>query len=365
MKISIISPSELDATLRSRWLGILEGQPLLGSPYFAPEFVAAAGAARRDVRVAVIEAEGRVAGFFPFQQAWGAGRPVGGRLSDHHGVIAEAGFEWDWAGLLDACKLGYWQFDHLPAWQRPLWHGGQSLSRGLDLSAGFDAYVQRRLGQGARRLGELPRKARKLAREVGPVRLEEHSADGNVLQTVIALKSAQCRRTGADDCFAQPWARDLVERIRAVDEPHFGGRLSALYAGDTLVAAHFGMRSRRVWHWWFPVYEQRFAAYSPGALLLHELARTAAAQGHELVDLGKGEEAYKSSFADTGTALVEGVVARPSPITSLRVLRKSTGRWLRSSVVAAPVRPVLRYFGRLAAALLCLPGLATLALDMA
>jgi len=349
MKISVVVPAELDEALRQRWLQFQAVQPLLSSPCFAPEFTLAAGQARRDVRVAIIEDAGEVAGFFPFQQRWGAGRPAGGRLSDHHGLIHHPQLDWDWRELLRACGLGYWQYDHLPACQRPPGSATYAVSPGLDLSEGFEAYRRRRLDAGARRLAELPRKARKLAREVGPLRFEVDSRDPAVLAWVMKLKSQQCRRTGAQDCFAPAWAREFVERIAAIDEPHFGGRLSVLYAGDRPVAAHFGMRSPHVWHWWFPVYSREHGAYSPGALLLMMLAEKVAAQGHRLLDLGKGDESYKASFADTGTALVEGCVMRASPVTSLRHARKRLGRWLRQSPLAFPVRPLLRQFGRLTA----------------
>lgn len=347
MKVSVIPPSELDRSLQRRWEELQAGTALLGSPCFSPGFILAAGAARRDVRVAVLEDGGEVVGFFPFQRRWAMGRPAGGRLSDHHGVIAATGLSWDWAQLLRACGLGYWQFDHLPAWQRPPGHHPMAISPGLDLSGGYEAYLQRRIASGARRLAELPRKARKLAREVGPLRFEAHSRQADVLRTVILWKSRQCRRTGASDCFAQKWARELVERVAATDETHFGGRLSALYAGDELVAAHFGMRSRTVWHWWFPVYSHAHAPYSPGALLLVRVAQAAAREGHVLLDLGKGPEAYKSSFADTGQALVEGCIVRPAAVTSLRSARKNLGRWLRHSPLAQPMVPLLRQVGLL------------------
>lgn len=366
MKISVVSPRELDATALRRWHCLQQANPLLASPFYSPGFVLAAADVRRDVRVAVIEDEHGVAGFFPFQRQWGAGRPVGDYLSDHHGVIADRSAGWDWLELLRACGLAYWRYDHLCAQQRPPGPVHRGSSPALDLQHGFEAWQAGRLAAGARRLGELPRKARKLAREVGPLRFEANARDPRILDEVIALKSAQCVRTGARDCFAPAWARDLVHRIGATDEPDFGGRLSVLYAGDQLVAAHFGMRSRDVWHWWFPVYSHAHAAWSPGSLLLLRVAEAAAAEGHRVLDLGKGDEPYKASFADAALPLLEGCVAREALATRLRALRKDTGRWLRSSPWAEPLRPVLRHFGRLqATTITAVSDLALLASDLA
>lgn len=356
MQVEVIRPDELDGSLRQRWRALGGGDLRLASPYYAPEFTCAVGAVRSDVRVAVLRDGGRVAGFFAFQGRWGAGRPVAGRLSDHHGLVLEPGFTVDWHALLRACRLGYWTFDHLPAGQQPAGLAVRlAVSPGLDLSAGFEAWRRRRLDAGARRLGELPRKARKLAREVGPLRFEAHCRDLQVLRTVMDWKSLQCRRTGVRDCFEPAWARALVETVAGIDGEAFAGRLSTLHAGDTLVAAHFGMRSQRVWHWWFPVYSPAHAAYSPGSLLLLEVARAAAQDGHHLLDLGKGDEAYKSSFADATLPLAEGLVQRACLATQARAWRQRLGGWARSTPLVQPVLPLLRRLGRIGSTWSVLP----------
>ena len=252
MKISVISPTDLGASERERWRALQESNAALASPCFSHEFTLAAAHARKDVRVAVIEENHRMVGFFPHQQRWGMGLPAGGRLSDYHGVIAAPGLRLDWNQLLKGARLSYWQFDHLVACQNPGGRVAQGDSHGLDLSAGFAAYQQRK-SQSSNVMSKLRAAARKLEREAGPLRLEVDCRDDAVFRHVLQMKSQQCRRTGAVDFFSWDWTRALVEHIRAQDTAEFGGRTSALYAGDTLVAAHFGMRSRRVWHWWFPV----------------------------------------------------------------------------------------------------------------
>lgn len=340
MKFSVVRVGELGPAEKARWDELQASNPGLASPFFSWRFVEAAASAMESVRVAVLEQDHRVVGFFPYQQRFGAGLPAGGRLSDHHGVIASRETSWNWQDLLKACRLSFWHFDHLPAWQRPHAEVVQTVSPGLDLSRGFDRYWRGRLAQGHTLQG-LPRKRSKLERELGPLRFEAHSRDRKVFDTVIRLKREQCRRTGELDFFAWPWTQALVERIRDADEPGFAGRLSALYAGDTLLAAHFGMRSATVWHWWFPVYCREHGRYSPGLLLLVQLAEAAARQGHSLLDLGMGDEPYKASFADTASPLLAGIVTRPTFLTAARALKKGAGRWLRSSPVAQPLRPLL------------------------
>jgi CelD/BcsL family acetyltransferase involved in cellulose biosynthesis len=340
MRIFLVRPGELGRPELARWEELQNANPYLKSPYFTHQFTSAAAAARGDVRVAIMEEAHRIVGFFPHQQRWSIGAPVGGRLSDHHGVVCEPGLRWDWRHLLQACRLAYWPFDHLPACQAPPVPLVAECSPGLDLSRGYDAWWTRRTGAtGA--LSCLPRKSRKLEREFGPLRFEENSRDPAVFARVLQLKSEQCRRTGQPDFFAWNWTQALVSAVRDTDEQTFGGRLSALYVGDMLMAAHFGMRSSRVWHWWFPVYNAQWRRFSPGALLLLKVAEAAAAGGHDLLDLGKGPERYKTSFADSAQPLVEGVVSRPALLTFVRTLRKGTGRWLRAHGWRGQLKPWL------------------------
>jgi CelD/BcsL family acetyltransferase involved in cellulose biosynthesis len=349
MKLTTIAAHELDSGALARWRALQGENDALASPYFCPEYTLAVAAVRDDLRVTVLEEGGEIVGFFPHQRGpLGACRPAGGVLSDHHGVIAAAGTQWRWREVLRAAGLSHWRFDHLVGSQANVEVAAlrASESPALDLSRGFAAYRAARLERGSRRIAELDRKARKLAREVGPVRFELQ-AGPEVLKRVIAWKSEQCRRTGALDFFARGSARALVERILHTREPAFAGALSAVYAGEALVAAHMGMRSESVWHWWFPTYDHAFAKYSPGALLLLRLAEAAADQGVSTLDLGKGNDGYKESFADKAIPLAEGLLARRSPLNVLRGAGVHAERWMRESASLERVRPALRQLRQL------------------
>jgi CelD/BcsL family acetyltransferase involved in cellulose biosynthesis len=117
----------------------------------------------------------------------------------------------------------------------------------------------------------------------------------------------------------------------------FQGVMSALYAGDELLAAHLGMASERVLHFWLPAYNRAYGRFSPGSILLLELARAAAATGWTRIDLGKGPEHYKSRFRSGAFSVAEGSVD-PRPLH--RVVRRAwtQGRQrIRSSRLAGPV----------------------------
>jgi CelD/BcsL family acetyltransferase involved in cellulose biosynthesis len=346
-RITLIDARSLDDDARDRWRALQRANAALASPYFSVEFTDAVAAVRDDVQIAIVGGGGGAgdepAAFFPFQRgAANACVPVGGILSDHHGMIAGPTMRCDWPALLAATGLAFWRFDHLVAEQARDVDGASIVactSPALDVSAGFDAWRARKQQAGSRQLADLDRKGRKLAREGGAVSfvadvvaergVEEARA---VLAQVFAQKSAQCLRTGAHDYFGkEPWTRALVERLLVTRTPTFAGALSALWAGDTLVAANMGMRSERVWHWWFPVYDHAYAAFSPGTLLLVRLAEAAAAHGMHILDLGKGNETYKERFADTSIAIAEGFVAQRTLQNVARGAAVRVERWLRSS----------------------------------
>ena len=82
------------------------------------------------------------------------------------------------------------------------------------------------------------------------------------------------------------------------------------------------MRSAKVLHYWFPAYDRDYARYSPGVILLAELARAAPGLGIDTIDLGKGDADYKRRFATGGVQLLEGRIERPSLLAIWRTARR-------------------------------------------
>ena len=119
--------------------------------------------------------------------------------------------------------------------------------------------------------------------------------------------------------------------------------LSALYVGDRLAAAHMGMRSASVWHYWFPAYDPELSKYSPGLILLLRMAQAAPSLGLRVIDLGKGSTLYKDRLMSGEVPLAEGRVELPSLATAVRRLRRGTEAWVRRS----PLVGVARGPGRL------------------
>ncbi len=328
LRYRCIAASALPAADRQVWHDILAQQadPLWHSPYFRPEFSEIVAQVRPDLQLALIHKGDQLQGFLPFHRlsAWRA-EPLAGFLSDYHGPILSdtARKNLDLSALLNAMCVRQFSYNHLPLdWaqaSQAQWRQTRSLL--LDLSQGYQAYQAQLVAQ--RESGLLKKIAtakRKLAQKHGTVRFELASSNAHDFVALLEGKSQQYRRTvgAASDIFAQAWIRELMNLLFATSKPEFAGVLSCLYAGDKLIAAHFGLRSATTLHYWFPWYDTDYAEYSPGLIMLAECAEAAAAQGWQRIDLGRGEQAYKQRFATSSIELAEGIWSRPACLGRLQ-----------------------------------------------
>lgn len=314
LKVTHLSVDRLDETIISRWSALQRANPELQSPYFCPEYTRAVASVCDNVEVAVLEQGGELVGFLPYQRLTG-GRavPVGNRLTDYQGIISTDDLTLNPEQLLRSCRLQSWDFSNLLASQSAFSRGHviRASAPYLDLSQGFEAFLENPNRAGSSRIKDIMRRGRKLAREVGPIRLESPTEDPHVFETLLHWKRQQYQRTQAPDIFRLPWPRPLLEHIFKATGDEFSGVLSALYAGETLVACAFGMRSFSVLHYWFIAYNPTLPSkYSPGHMLLLEIARTAEESGIQRIDLSKGPEEYKRLFTSGEVEVAEGSIDR-------------------------------------------------------
>ncbi|ANB10274.1 cellulose biosynthesis protein CelD [Streptomyces ambofaciens] len=310
-RIDVIVPGELGADDRKIWREIRAASGAPANPFMDPAFTVAVGRVRPRARVAVLREEAGPVGYFPHERAFaGRGRAIGLGVSDSQGAVLRPGIRPDARALLRACGLSSWEFDNLEAGQALFVpHAVEELaSPVVDLGAGFERYAEslRRASPGF--LRQTLAKERRLARQVGEVRFVYDEPDPGALRALMRWKSAQYRRTGRRDRFAQAWITRLVDILARSEDPGCRGVLSVLYAAGRPVAAHFGLRSRTVLSWWFPAYDPAYGKYSPGLLLHLRMLEAAAADGIGLVDLGSGPARYKESFKTRDLTVHEGAV---------------------------------------------------------
>ena len=344
----LIRPDDLDAGLIEVWRTIQADAPEFCSPYFCPEFTQCVAAVRRDVRIVVIENDGRPAGFFPFQRGFmGIGRPVGGALSDFHGVLIAPGSEWTLSGLMQAANLSVWSFDHLVGESDRFASSVEERapSAQIDLGEGYEKYVQGRRLKGSDYIPKTEGLARKLERENGTVEFLLHDVSSAAFDQVLEWKRQQYLQSGLTDVMAVSWICALLKRVMVAQGPSFAGICSVLRVNGRMVAGHIGMRSQRTMHYWFPAYDPEYGKFSTGIILFLRMARALAEEGVSKIDMGKGSSLYKDRLMTGSIEVGSGAVELPSAMARLRQLHRNAdaiSRRREGGVLSLPLRVIRR-----------------------
>lgn len=326
LRVAVLNARDLTPAQTAAWSGIQAGNPELESPFFCPEFTRAVAAATENTFVGVLTGDdGTAAGFFPFRLE----RPGFGRnldMCDFQGVIAPRGLAVAATEVVRGCGLNVWEFDHLlpvhSSFQRFCLYTSESPL--IDLAGGWEAYQKSLSPEGKRHLAKAATSARKVERELGPLKLVEDRSDPALMQSMHLWRAQKYGPLPA-------WAHQALEHTRTARSPGFMGTLSALYAGEKLLAVHFGIRSRAVLHWWFPAYNPDLASYAPGILLLLRMAERAPVLGISRIDLGKGMQDYKRRFGNSSRPVATGSVELLSWSNVPRIVRRNCVRCVRTT----------------------------------
>jgi CelD/BcsL family acetyltransferase involved in cellulose biosynthesis len=97
----------------------------------------------------------------------------------------------------------------------------------------------------------------------------------------------------------RPFKNDLHKRefyLTQFDEPDLA-HAAVLSAGNHVIAANIGIRNRESVSLGLITHAEMFARYSPGSVLIFQLAQQLADQGYKYFDLTPGGGAYKERFA--------------------------------------------------------------------
>ena len=340
MKFTLLPPGELSDEHRSLWRDAQSRDSCVASPFFSPAFADIVHAVRPQSIVCIIEDDSGQMSFFPFER-WGSiGRPLAGPLSDFQGIIGSVE-NLEVVDLVRHCGLSVLDFDHMLAAQPYFTAYAADIVAApyVDLTRGFASFEEDRKAAGSSVIAQTRRKHRKLRREIGETKFVVNDKNPNALRFLKNWKSQQYVRTGVYDVFRHAWTTNLLERILAVDQDEFAGILSTLYVDDDIVAVHMGMRSRTVWHYWFPAYNPLFERYSPGMILILQMIETAHSLGLTSIDLGAGQTKQKSRLTEKSVPVARGWVERPS----LRSLRRRFFRSVKAIFDVPSIAAVLAY----------------------
>ncbi len=346
-----IPTAELSSGHYGAWRNIIAQHREFDNPIFAPEFVQLVANVRPNVEVAVIESGSEPVGFFPFfRTRQNVALPVANTFTDFQGVVISPGIDWAPRELLKATGLTAFRFDHVPAAQNQFreyaWERADSPF--IDLSEGFDGYVNERRQAGSRVITHIKRKLRKIEREIGRITIKPHCPDRAHFEQLLEWKMDQFRLKSARNVLAKPWVQEMLWQVANSDDNNFRGQLSVLTVDDRPVAIHLGPVANGVLHWWVTAFDNSLQRYSPGLIHLLKLLEELPGQEIHRVDLGRGEERYKQRFKNGDTLLLEGAVdSRPVPGQIYRQWKRTRAALLKSPV-AQPARYALRTFESIA-----------------
>ena len=337
-----IKPEQLTHSEICEWEWMVRANPALCSPFFRPEFTLAVGRVRADAHVVVVEKQGLPVAFLPFQGAKrGEQVAIGASLNDFQGVISATDANYSVSEIMKLAGIKQMFCAKLLDWQHSFksFAIAENPSPFVDLTNGYGAWESHLKKSGRSHLKQLARKERKLIRERGPIHFDYHTTSTDVLRQLIDWKRIQYHRTNEIDTLAARWTNDLLHSLLDLPQnSELQPILSALYAGGSLVAAHYSLSAPGVCHSWFPSYNPEFAVYSPGKLMLRRLLFEAPEQGIQRFDFGTGDEPYKYTFANDSVRVCRTIIDR-NPVR--RWLRSNLYR-VRMAVKASPFGPGIR-----------------------
>ena len=188
---------------------------------------------------------------------------------------------------------------------------GEATGYAIILNEPPEDYLERLRAASAKRFKNWRRLDSKLEREVGPVRMEA-STDPAVYQTIMDWKREQLVRTGVADFLRPDWTRALLANLAAGQGALRGLNLT-LWAGDTLVAGHFGVTRNGWYHPWVASTNPDLGEYSPGQTFLMKAIAAMPGLGLTVYDLGPSHDHYKRHYAAPAQVVGEGTAAAATP----------------------------------------------------
>jgi CelD/BcsL family acetyltransferase involved in cellulose biosynthesis len=342
MQYSVIPAGELSLDLMERWSRITKENALYRSPSLRPEVFQTVGRFNARVFIGLEETTDGASLFFPFERTTRLASFAGSvPMCDYQAFIASLGHPVIVSQLMRAWKLKTWTFEHLIAPPNLVAQTTtlvSEVSHRVVLQDGFAGYLAEMAAKGKSTRKDTNTKLRLLSRDHGEVRFVPDCRDQSVLTALFDWKA---QRFNGGDGLA-PWARSTVDALYATRTSDFSGMLAALYIGDQLAAAHFGVRSDETLYYWFPAFNPEFGKYSPGWLLIVFLLRHLHVMGCDTLDFGPGGEKYKKYFANTAIPVCHGFVELPSVGNLGRATWRSTrGLVRRSRTARLFLRPVI------------------------
>jgi CelD/BcsL family acetyltransferase involved in cellulose biosynthesis len=295
MQVTVVRPRDIGTAEAELWWKFQHSAPEALNPFLSLTYAQTVGRYRANARVAVVEDDGEIVAFFPFELADRVGMPIGFPMNNLQGFIS-SGVPIDARHVVKRAHLRGWRFDAVPVEQHAFaafhYEGTTEPCPVIDLTNGDLSNISTR------------KKARRaLAREFGTVALEWHSAESAYIDQMIEWKSR--KYYGTKRLFSDPTVRSIVNDLAASNGEDCCGVVSVLRASEQPTAIHFGLLGPRSLVGWFMAYDPELSRFAPGKMLWYPLAKAAEERGISQIDLGPGRETYKFELSN-GSYMVAG-----------------------------------------------------------
>lgn len=315
----LYKPAEMAADDIAAWRQVQADTPAFANPLFSHAFASAVARVRDDVEVAVFrQGAAPVAFLAAHRRPGGLARPIGAPFSDYQGLVSKGAIGLTGSQALERAGLGAIRFNGLVD-PFGLFDGvvsGVQEAYAIELDGDAEAYLEAIRAASPKKFKNYRRLEHRLEREVGPLRLVADDRSQEAFDAVLAWKGEQFVRTGIQDVLRPLWVRRMMQSLFETSRGEVTGLLVSLYAGETLVAGHFGIRQGMVFHPWIASANPDFAAASPGQLFLGHAIRAMQGMGVTIYDLGPGHDHYKRPYASVrrdlgvGLAVAQGARGR-------------------------------------------------------
>lgn len=314
LDVETLHPSRLSPADTALWRTMAAVEPAFTHPLLGPDFAQAVGRVREDTRVTVIRRQGETLGFLPHHRRPGRlARAIGSPLSDYHAIVSRPypGFRAE--DVLRAADLGVFRYTGLVDPFGLFGETGESDCGFVIAPEGSsEAYLEAVRAASPKKIKNYRRLDNKLGREMGEVRLVGADTSRAAFDQLLTWKREQLQRTGLHDFLRPAWTSGLLTDLFERRNGPFQGLMINLYAGDELVAGHFGVRLGDVYHPWIASTNPAFAAWSPGQIFFLRAIAAMPALGLSRYDLAPGHDHYKRAYAFSQTPVRSGAATAAS-----------------------------------------------------
>jgi CelD/BcsL family acetyltransferase involved in cellulose biosynthesis len=318
LKVETVAPAALSAADLDAWRAIQAQVPTFANPLYGPEFALLIGQVRTDAKVAVFRRGEEAVGFLAYHaRPGGFARPIGAPFSDYQAFVSKEDLGVSGSEALALAGLNAVRFAGLVD-PHALFGAaeGEHSAYAIELNETPDAYLEAVRAASPKKFKNYRRLENRMA-ETGELRFVSGDKSWDAFDKMLEWKSEQFRTSGLQDVLRPDWVQSMMRRL--FESPQ--GLMLSLYAGDVLVAVHFGIRNGSTYHPWIASTNPEFNAFSPGQAFLGHAVRAMPGLGLKVYDLGPGHDHYKRPFANVQRDLSNKLV-----VASTAGGRRAAGR---------------------------------------